>query len=932
MALFDLDAAALPLGPVVEWPGSGVTPGTTYGSPVVVEDDGWRAVRLALGDSLTWATAAEPASVVALHLVATVLTPASGAGDPYVQWGASYAAALPWGAGGFGYDGDQTLDGAGRMAVYSVVSDGSMTTFYLDGVETSSFPDSGATGAYLSIHPGHPDSRVDAVRIVGSNGAMPDLMTEMGALVAQYSGVNIVPVSGLTGTLAWSSTVDATTEDAWEPPVPPVQIPGGSVEPPNDPEPQSPPVTVKTEPLRRVSEIMPAPTLDGRGNPVGWTPTSVIREQIGRLQIVVEGVDVTYWGDVETPFPSYSRVEPFGADQATIELPQITAFHQPGEGALGWLREGANVSIRRIIPDAPNVRVWRGVIAGFGHDEDSGTFTVDCLGVMFTADLQLRQPPFITTPQDAGRFIADTLNKTVGRRFKKVNRVVTGCKTSVLGAWEPRVTGAISQVLATSIKGGRQWTVKCADRTPVIELKDTETIDWTVRNGQRGIAVNLVRDVTQAPNVIYGEGVTPSGGRWRNAKYPNWAPDATPGYPGPLSQGMTVGFRDSQTTSDEGVSVWQDRAGQKVTGVLSQDDRVAWRRIQGDAGIQVDNFLGPQTWAASFQTGSNTGTLDGAFIAPLARSAEVEPYRYGPDGDRLGPNGRYDADVLRVERYINFGAGVTRAEGRRAAQEMLARDSDPGWVGTVTFRMDPNEGSKYDVIREGTNGLIRSFRGQTLRVHVARVEYRADEVVATVDTLARDYPTLDAILDRERSATDPARAYRRQPTSSTLSSERATWDAESPGGHVPRHALFAGLWNVLRIPVAQYGTVVRTRFTTDVPAAFSVAVFDRAITASMLVSMIGNPLTKTDNPWQEKADELDDAGLLMAWGWKEQPGGYYPREYSSPDSEKTSPKTGRMLDDSSWEYASTSPPWLWVAMIADQSCRIEGRFWQGPLS
>ena len=929
MFLFDLDAATLPLGPVTEWPGSGATPGPAYGSPVAVDVDGWRAVRLTLGDSLDWFTESSPPTVFALHLVARITLPSMGGGEPYVQWGSGFAGALPWGSDGFGYDGEQTLEGAGRIATYSAISDGTSTRLYVDGVEVSSVPDTGAAGAAMSLFPAHAGAQIDALRVVGSSGTVPHLIAEMGALIAHYAGINVISVSGLSGGVEWSSTAGATTEDVWEPPLPPIRTPGGSVEPPEDPEPQNPPAKVTVEPLRRLSEIMPAPSLDERGNPVDWSPSFVVQERIGRIQIVVEGVDITYWGDVETPFPSYSRVEPFGADQATLELPQITAFHQPGEGALGWLREGANVSIRRIIPDAPNVRVWRGVIAGFGHDEDSGIFTVDCLGIMFTADLQLRQPPFVTTPQDAGRFIADTLNRTVGRRFKKVSRVVTGCKTSVLGGWEPRVTGAIGQVLATSVKGGRQWTVKCADRSPVIELKDTETINWTIRNGQRGIAVNLVRDVTQAPNVIFGEGVTPAGGRWRNAKYPNWAPDATPDYPGPLSQGMTVGFRDGQTTSGEGVSVWQERAGQKVTGVLSQDDRVAWRRIQSDAGIQVDNFLGPQTWAASFQTGSNTGVLDGAFIAPLARSAEVEPYRYGPDGDRLGDNPRYDPSVIRVERYINFGAGVTRSEGRRAAQEMLARDSDPGWVGTVTFRLDPNEGSKYDIVREGTNGLIRSFRGQTLRVHVARVEYRADEVVATVDTHARDYPTLDAILDRERSATDPARAYRRQQTSSTLSSERATWDAESPGGRIPRHALFAGLWNVLRIPVAQYGTIVRTRFTTDTPAAFSVAVFDREISAGTLVSLVGNPLSGASNPWQDKADDLDDAGLLMAWGWKEQPAGYYPREYSSPDSENAAPMTGRMLDDSSWEYASSSPPWLWVAMIADRSCRIEGRFWQG---
>ena len=80
----------------------------------------------------------------------------------------------------------------------------------------------------------------------------------------------------------------------WEPPLPPIRTPGGSVEPPEDPEPQNPPATVKVEPLRRLSEIMPAPSLDERGNPVDWSPSFVVQERIGRIQIVVEGVDITY--------------------------------------------------------------------------------------------------------------------------------------------------------------------------------------------------------------------------------------------------------------------------------------------------------------------------------------------------------------------------------------------------------------------------------------------------------------------------------------------------------------------------------------------------------------------------------------------------------------------------------------------------------------
>ena len=67
-------------------------------------------------------------------------------------------------------------------------------------------------------------------------------------------------------------------------------------------------------------------------------------------------------------------------------------------------------------------------------------------------------------------------------------------------------------------------------------------------------------------------------------------------------------------------------------------------------------------------------------------------------------------------------------------------------------------------------------------------------------------------------------------------------------------------------------------------------------------------------------------------GMEEQPGGYYPREYKNPDGATSAPVTGRMVDDASWDYASMKPPWLWVAMIATTSCRIEGRFFHGVIS
>src|SRR5690554_5117914 len=95
-------------------------------------------------------------------------------------------------------------------------------------------------------------------------------------------------------------------------------------------------------------------------------------------------------------------------------------------------------------------------------------------------------------------------------------------------------------------------------------------------------------------------------------------------------QVMRGGARASDAIGGSGVSDWQEKARQPVTGRYSQDDAEACRELQRRAGIQVDGTVGPQTWAATFGTGANTGTLDGAFVAPLTAASRVMPRLYGP--------------------------------------------------------------------------------------------------------------------------------------------------------------------------------------------------------------------------------------------------------------------------------------------------------------
>lgn len=931
--LLDLDPATLGLADSAQWAGDatwGVLAPPPYGPVTGQHHNGLPVLRLAFGSgapAMVLPDLADVGGVWTLHLVARAVSPADGAGVSIAGTSLAMTADGRW-----DWDSGTVTDPVSGLRVLTLTCDGSSTTLYLDGeVVGSGSAVTVSEDSIAVLAAGGPGHVWELARFVLLDEVPATLVGDMAALVAQY--VSDVVELEATGSWAIAGAAAVTVDvDLWADP--PIGEPGagGVIDPGEPPAPIPPPIGVPDPMIRRRSEVMPAPSLDGLGRPVNWRPTEVRGGNVGRIQIVVEGTDITWLRDAATPLPTFTSGEPFGAQTARIRIPQISAFDDLDD--FPWCQRGANVAIRLAPANGDDpVPLWIGVVTSVDESKPGSDPTLVCTGVMFVADEQLRPPAFSTEPADIGEVVAQVLNSAVSRRYTAIEPVVTGCRTSVLGAWEPRVTGFVQQLLATAVKGGRQWTVECEERSPRLVRKDTETISWSFRYGQRGIVADLESD--DPTNVIFGEGVGPGGGRWRNAKYPNWRPDETPPYPfNNPTQTIRVGTTDGDTDTGDGVSTWQARAGRPATGSFSQEDRVALERIQRDAGIQIDGILGPQSWAATFGTGSNTGTFDGAFIAPLAKAMRVEPRLYGPDGDDLGANPDYDPNVVRVEDKVDFGYGVSKSDGKSAAIEMLARDVKTGYTGSITFDLDPEEGSRLRLVRPGTNGLVKGFHGRSIKVHVASVTVSASptgpRVVAQVDTKARDYPTLGAIRQRQRNATDPAKALIKRLTKSSLSSERATFDAESPAGQVPRFALFSNLWSVVRIPFGSFGSIVRTSLTTtNEPRAFATAVFAKPVTAADMLALVGNPLSASENPWDEHADELAEAGMLMAWGWKSQPCGYYPKSYSTPTGPGAASITGRMVDDASWEYASTQAPWLWVAFIAAGACFVEGRFWPG---
>lgn len=472
-----------------------------------------------------------------------------------------------------------------------------------------------------------------------------------------------------------------------------------------------------------------------------------------------------------------------------------------------------------------------------------------------------------------------------------------------------------------SVPGGggvdTQWTLHLDEpRRPVMRIKDVWTAHWTAQPEAPGIEIKVKRDLKDAPNRFFGEGVDPDGCRWRNTRYPNLRPDPAPVFAGTeLVVGSTAGD----------VAIWEREMSERwstsieVDGTFSQADSNECRRFQRQAGLVETGTVNASTWAAVFAVGSNGGDLDAAHLAPLDQDPATERWLYNAMGSRIGANPDFDPHQVVVETWENYGVRAYKWEGIASAAARRRRESAMPWHGTITFTADPPEGSRFD-IREGQNVAVPGLRGVDRLLHIARVrtDWAGGVVTVDVDEGARDALTLAAMRKRLRDSVTPTkqRSYRNSVARSTPD-HKGAFDCEAGAGVIPRHAIAAGSWNVLRIPAAATGTLIGAEFYTDntTTAKVSVGVFDREQLAASLAARGGTPL---DEGWWDTFD--DNWGLLINWGQYEQAGGFYPGRESDGD-----PITGATRDQAQWWFESSRPPWLWVALWCSASTHIRGR-------
>jgi hypothetical protein len=424
-----------------------------------------------------------------------------------------------------------------------------------------------------------------------------------------------------------------------------------------------------------------------------YAGTRALARLAGRTRIVVGGVDVQYFRDYSTPMPRYTLTEPFAYGATSIQFPQVhMGYEQAGVGDLAWAHEGAAVTISRVFDDGSETVDYRGRVISV---EAAGRVLNLDVGGQFSGPANTLEEQTLMYRQslDVGRYASLAAGRC-GLSFSPWFGPATGIELTHSGgqsllSWA-QYLGAMSQdvsgqqrALMPTVWGGNTWG---------FEVKDYTTRHFTAFNDDARVVVEVSQDASEAPNVIYGTGITPDGERITNAKWPGVFAGPPPDYPMAGNVNFGSGTTDGDTVNGDGITVLYVKLREmgylpfqiENTGVYTSDIVAAVRKLQRDVGLTVTGTMTLAAWKRLFNVDYTGYSINGARIAPLAADPRVEEFLYTSNGSVAGRNPDYDPTILRVERTIDFGSGITKSAMIAYAQGILARSSSlKNWVGTI---------------------------------------------------------------------------------------------------------------------------------------------------------------------------------------------------------------------------------------------------------
>lgn len=657
-------------------------------------------------------------------------------------------------------------------------------------------------------------------------------------------------------------------------------------------------------------------------------------------------VEISTFRDVPVTLSSISTADPFGDSSAVVNFPQISYFDRPGEGDLWWLVPwfGLEVTHEELLFDStdafntdgtwtPSNWCWEGNAVS---EEIGPQHGIQFKGALYMADNFQAAPFYPQYPVPYEQLMTRALdpkthpslqtkplkiqwpsdwNLTVPAFTEasylwflrpygvKQGQKWSGLTTRSTGSWEPVLTGHIQTLLSTMYSPeGDQWTLmKARGRQPVLKVRNpkrfADETTLVVFTGQPGVEVSATRDFTQSANVIYGAGTDLAGSAFSGAQV---STDGETTYYEPfaalpqvypydssnprLVPGMVR--KESRITFPQGIDELAAReiaatqirrfADPGYTGTVTLDvdpfldgapfDR---RLIQAGGTILIKNFRGSDmlfhvtTAEVSFETGTVSLSIDTKFRDALTVAEVKARTRDALDPVNLLQVGKQSVtvgDLLKPWSYSG-GSGVIPSGGTSDATDLFAK-MPPSvafpWT-DFTKKYPPSKFPQY-------------------YVKVSRKGNKASD--------------------------------RWQDNGYSSKSKRSIG--------VPIKASQAG--SIRLIQVAAYD-----RTGTQVPVKFHFGIYTNSGITSDSMPMIpkaakGLPYAAGDRyPFFPEAFEQNEpngeeqdnpnvllpegADMVIAWGNVYDPAGYSPGLMSAGGT-----KTGRLVDETSWSFDTSSVP------------------------
>jgi hypothetical protein len=705
-------------------------------------------------------------------------------------------------------------------------------------------------------------------------------------------------------------------------------------------------------------------TIDERGNSVYAKP-SLVRGDMLRYRIVIDGSDVTFFRGVRTPVPDYEFIEPFGYGPAVFTFESIGPHEQlPNylhdddyEGDLDWCAPDAPVKIQLVYAatDTLHSTVWHGFLDDFS--EDGNKLQVIASG-LWSGDAALRdmQLPLFGGRADLGRMVYHLAESVPRVQFTPRLGPVTGIEIDRFGGM--RHLDAINYLLQraqTLTKGPYTILPEWGTREFSMFEKDTETIDATFyADGQH---MRLQRNRVNEPDRIYGYGVTPGGQRVRNGRYPGLLddPDETiQPAPYPFDDGRVfgVGTDNGDTDTGDGITIMLVRL--QTYGLLAREDvepgvyneaaAEAVYRMQQLADILIaPAFIGDMTeatWAAMFAAGRIGQSIWWSKIEPMAQKDWTRKWRVSPDGTILGKRSAYKKNRRMVDKTNNYGVW-RKAQMLDFAEKELEDASVPMIFGELEFdtggllrgSVDPGDtvtdADFMDAreVRSHMNIRLPHTRWGDIVVHVATTQVRGGSgasVTAKVATRPVDSAPLWEILNanQERRRDTSSLWWRQNRSSNKIVDSVVEFD--EVGGQINPIRVEAFEWKVFKVLAGQIGMIERLRLRTEEDEGeFVLAVFGLPINAAKLNAVNADPLNDKA-AWIEAMNDLnDDHRLLYLAGEPNEPAGYSPGTKSEGHE-----LTGVLDDRAGFAYKTSQPdkfrPWLYFAVQTNTDGYVVG--------